>query len=153
VKTLDYGISWLEPSSPNGLVYFYTIHIDQSNQNGPKDERCVGHDTHSVNVSLLPKTNYRLRIITYTIARLNHEYDDNKKFIDDSYMFNRTNLFYQLLFTTIDLPSKFAVQSVQSRKLRVHIFLDLDSVKTKFLAYGSFPTRKSVDIVQTIHIT
>jgi len=108
-KTVGYHISWHEPLTPNGLVYFYTIHIDQYNQNGPKDERCVGHNIHSINVSLLPRTNYRLRIITYTIARLNHEYDDNKQFNDDTLLLNTTNLYYQILFTTIDLPSKLRI--------------------------------------------
>ncbi len=107
MKTVGYHISWLEPLSPNGLVYFYTIHIDQYTQNAPKDERCIGDNKLSINVSLLPKTNYRLRIITYTIARLNHEYGDYKQLSDDSYILNTTNLYYQLFFTTIDLPSKF----------------------------------------------
>jgi hypothetical protein len=107
MKTVGYRISWLEPLSPNGLVYFYTIHIDQYTQNAAKDERCIGDNIRSINVSLLPKTNYRLRIITYTIARLNHEYGDYKQLSDDSYILNTTNLYYQVYFTTIDLPSKF----------------------------------------------
>lgn len=107
VKTVDYQISWREPLSPNGLVYFYTIFIDQYTHNGPKDERCVGHNIHSINVSLLPRTSYRLRITTYTIAKLNREYDDNKQLPDDSYLMNTTNLYYQVFFTTIDLPRKF----------------------------------------------
>jgi hypothetical protein len=105
-KTVGYDISWNEPLTPNGLVYFYTIHIDQYSHNGPKDERCVGHNIHSVNVSLLPRTNYRLRIITYTIARLNQEYGDYKQLTEEAYLMNSTNLYYQIYFTTIDLPSK-----------------------------------------------
>lgn len=106
MKTVGYHISWKEPSTPNGLVYFYTIHIDQYNQNGPKDERCLGHDIHAINVSLLPRTNYRLRIITYTIARLNHEYGDYKQLNDAAYLMNSSSLYYQIFFTTVDLPSK-----------------------------------------------
>ncbi|CAF3907706.1 unnamed protein product, partial [Rotaria sp. Silwood1] len=104
MKTVDYHISWFEPLSPNGLIYFYTIVIDQNIHNGPKDERCVGNNIHSINVSLLPRTNYRLRITTYTIARLNNEYGDIKQLNDDSYLLNATNLYYQIFFTTIDLP-------------------------------------------------
>ena len=107
MKTIGYHITWLEPLSPNGLVYFYTIHIDQYTQNAPKDERCVGHNIHSINVSLSPRTNYRLKIITYTVARFNHEYGDHKQLSDDSSILNTTNLYYQMFFTTIDLPSKF----------------------------------------------
>jgi hypothetical protein len=109
IKTVGYRISWDEPLTPNGLVYFYTIFIDQYSHNGPKDERCVGHDTHSINVSLLPRTKYRLRIITYTIARLNHEYGDSKLLNDEAFAINVTNLYYQILFTTIDLPSKLRI--------------------------------------------
>ena len=106
MKTVGYRILWLEPLTPNGLVYFYTIYIDQYSHTGPKDERCVGHNIHSINVSLLPRTNYRLRIVTYTIARLNQEYEDNKQVNDDSFLSNATNLYYQIFFTTVDLPSK-----------------------------------------------
>jgi hypothetical protein len=106
MKTVGYHISWLPPLSPNGLVYFYTIYIDQYTNTGPKDERCVGHNIHSINVSLLPRTNYRLKIITYTIARLNHEYEDNKPLTEDANLMNSTYLYYQRFFTTIDLPSK-----------------------------------------------
>ncbi|CAF1588247.1 unnamed protein product [Rotaria sp. Silwood1] len=106
MKTVDYHISWFEPLSPNGLIYFYTIVIDQNIHNGPKDERCVGNNIHSINVSLLPRTNYRLRITTYTIARLNNEYGDIKQLNDDSYLLNATNLYYQIFFTTIDLPKR-----------------------------------------------
>lgn len=107
MKTVNYQISWLPPLTPNGLVYFYTIHIDQIGQNGPKDERCVGYNVRSINAPLLPRTHYRLKIITYTIARLNNEYGDHKQLTDDSLLLNNTNLYYQLLFTTIDIPSKF----------------------------------------------
>jgi hypothetical protein len=113
MKTVGYQISWLEPLTPNGLVYFYTIHIDQYNQNEPKDERCVGHDVHSINVSLLPRTQYRLKIVTYTIARLNNEYDDHKQLTDDSFLLNTTNLYFQLLFTTIDVPSKCGLTLIE----------------------------------------
>ncbi|CAF1334615.1 unnamed protein product [Rotaria sordida] len=106
MKTIDYQISWIEPLSPNGLVYFYTIIIDQYSQNGPKDERCVGYNIRSINASLLPRTNYRLRITTYTIARLNNGYDDDKQLTDDSFLLNTTNLYYQLFFTTVDLPKR-----------------------------------------------
>ncbi len=106
VKTVGYHISWNDPLTPNGIVYFYTIHIDQNSSNAPKDERCVGHNIHSINVSLLPRTNYRLRIITYTIAKLNREYGDMKQLNDDIYSSNITNLYYQIFFQSIDLPSK-----------------------------------------------
>ena len=120
MKTVNYHISWLEPLSPNGLVYFYMIYIEQYTQMGPKDERCVGYDIHSVNVSLLPRTNYRLRIATYTISRLNLEYEANQQLKDDSYLLNATNLYYQIFFTTIDLPSKrnmFIVKVIDEDKL------------------------------------
>ncbi|CAF0744080.1 unnamed protein product [Adineta ricciae] len=110
MKTVGYQISWLEPLTPNGLVYFYTVHVDQYSLNGPKEERCVGHNFHSINVSLLPKTHYRLRIVTYTIARLNHEYGDHKQLTDDSHILNSTNLYFQLLFTTVDLPNREAIR-------------------------------------------
>ena len=102
---MDYQITWEKPLAPNGLIYFYTIHLDQESQNGPKDERCVGHDVYSVQVSLLPRSNYRLTIVTYTVARLNHEYDEQPRlFTDEGYPGNATNLYYHLDFTTIDLP-------------------------------------------------
>ncbi len=106
VKTVGYHITWKEPLTPNGLVYFYTVHIDQYTHNGPKDERCVGHTIHSINISLLPKTNYRLRIVTYTIARLNHEYEKDKQPGEDLYLSNTSNLYYQLFFKSISLPGK-----------------------------------------------
>jgi hypothetical protein len=107
-KTVDYNISWLPPLSPNGLIYFYTIRLDQYVHNGPKDERCVGHDINSIQVSLLPRTNYRLTIMTYTVARLNREYDDqfDRSFHDDLTLMNTSHVYYQVLLTTADLPSK-----------------------------------------------
>ncbi|CAF4112009.1 unnamed protein product, partial [Adineta steineri] len=103
-KSFNYYISWSKPLQPNGLVYFYMVYIGQDSNNGPKEERCVGHDTHSVNVTLLPRTTYRLRIITYTIARLDNEYKDKQVINDEQYSLNTTNLFFQLIFTTKDLP-------------------------------------------------
>ncbi|CAF4504050.1 unnamed protein product, partial [Rotaria sp. Silwood2] len=44
-KSLTYQISWLESLEPNGLIYFYIIHIGQNSNNGPKEELCVGHDS------------------------------------------------------------------------------------------------------------
>ncbi|CAF3713246.1 unnamed protein product [Rotaria socialis] len=58
-----------------------------------------------VDVPLLPRTTYRLRIITYTIARLNNEYEDREKINDDSHSFNTANLFVELVFTTKDFPN------------------------------------------------
>lgn len=107
-KTVDYQITWDKPFAPNGLIYFYTVHLDQQRQNVPKDERCVGHDVHSVEIPLLPRTTYHLTIVTYTVARLNHEYDGQPRlFSDEGYPGNATNFFYQLTFTTIDLPGKY----------------------------------------------
>ncbi|CAF4361317.1 unnamed protein product, partial [Adineta steineri] len=103
-KSFNYYISWSKPLQPNGLIYFYMVYIGQDSNNGPKEERCVGHDTHSVNVTLLPRTTYRLRIITYTIARLDNEYKDKQVINDEQYSLNTTNLFFQLIFTTKDLP-------------------------------------------------
>jgi hypothetical protein len=105
-KTLNYHVSWLAPFDPNGLIYFYIIYIGQDSHNGPKQERCVGHDTYSINVTLLPKTTYRLRIITYTIARLNNEYGDIDQIHDDQHAMNTTDLVFELIFTTKDLLSK-----------------------------------------------
>jgi hypothetical protein len=106
IKSSTYHISWLEPLQPNGLIYFYVIYIGQDSSNGPKEARCVGHDIHSVNVTLLPRTTYRLRIITYTIARLNNEYGDREQISEDQHSSNTTTLFFQLIFTTKDSPSK-----------------------------------------------
>lgn len=104
-KTIDYQITWEPPLAPNGLVYFYIVHLDQESQNGPKDERCLGYDIHSVQVSLLPRTTYRLKILTYTIARLNREYDDQLRSLpDDGYPTNATHAYSELIFTTVDLP-------------------------------------------------
>ncbi|CAF5017578.1 unnamed protein product, partial [Rotaria socialis] len=100
MESLHYQISWSEPSAPNGLVYFYMIYIDQNTNNGPKEERCVGNDVFSINVTLLPRTKYHLRIITYTIARLNNEYRDREQINGDQLSFNSTNLFFELVFTT-----------------------------------------------------
>jgi hypothetical protein len=105
-KTFNYHVSWSEPLEPNGPIYFYIIYIGQDSSNGPKEERCVGNDIHSINVTLLPRTTYRLRIITYTIARLNNEYGDREQINDNQHSINSTNLFYELIFTTKDLTSK-----------------------------------------------
>jgi hypothetical protein len=106
MKSFNYHISWLEPLEPNGLIYFYMIYIGQDSSNGPKQERCVGNDIHSINVTLLSRTTYRLRIITYTIARLNNEYGDREQLNGEQHAINSTNLFFELIFTTKDLPSK-----------------------------------------------
>ena len=106
-NSIQYQISWLEPMFPNGLIHFYMIHTDQDSHNGPKYDRCVGRDIHSFNITLLPKTKYRLRIITYTAARLDREFDDQRSNVEEIYPLNRTNAFYQVFFTTIDLPSSF----------------------------------------------
>lgn len=132
MKTVGYHISWKEPSTPNGLVYFYTIHIDQYNQNGPKDERCIGHDIHAINVSLLPRTNYRLRIITYTIARLNHEYGDYKQLNDAAYLMNSSSLYYQIFFTTVDLPSK-SLNTLSSRTKQIRYFSQVEKLPDKIV--------------------
>ncbi len=105
-KAHNYHVSWQEPIQPNGLIYFYIISIGQDGSNGQKDERCVGHDIHAVEVPLLPRITYRLRIITYTIARLNNEYGDREQLNDEQQSFNTTNLFVELIFTTKDFPSK-----------------------------------------------
>ena len=97
-KSLEYQISWLKPIEPNGLIYFYLISIEQNANHGPKQEFCVGNDT-------------RLRIITYTIARLNNEYNDLEEIQDGSLMSNRTDLFYFHIFTTKDLPSDLIRQN------------------------------------------
>lgn len=110
-KSLEYQISWLKPIEPNGLIYFYLISIEQNANHGPKQEFCVGNDTRSINVTLLPRTHYRLRIITYTIARLNNEYNDLEEIQDGSLMSNRTDLFYFHIFTTKDLPSDLIRQN------------------------------------------
>lgn len=105
-KSVEYKISWSEPLAPNGLIYFYTIHIDPVGHNAPKDERCVGADINSVNITLLPRSKYRLRILAHTISRLNREYDEEYLSHFDNSLPNGQNSYYQILFTTIDLSSK-----------------------------------------------
>ena len=105
-KSFMYQISWEEPIKPNGLIYFYMIYIAQNSNNGPKQESCVGNDIHAINVTLSPRTVYRLRIITYTIARLNNEYGDREQINDEQFIFNSTNLFYEEIFTTKELSKK-----------------------------------------------
>jgi hypothetical protein len=105
-KSFNYHISWSEPWEPNGLIYFYVVYIGQDRIHGPKEEHCVGNDVHSINVTLSPRTTYRLRIITYTIARLNNEYGEREQINEEQYAINSTNLFYELVFTTKDLSSK-----------------------------------------------
>jgi hypothetical protein len=105
-KSFIYGISWSKPLKPNGLIYFYFIYVGQDSNNGLKEERCVAHYTYSINVTLSPKTTYRLRIITYTVARLNNEYGDRQLINDGLNSMNSTNLFFEFIFTTKDLPSR-----------------------------------------------
>ena len=105
-SALVYRITWFAPFKPNGLIYFYLISVGQDSNTGPKEERCVGHDVHAINVTLLPRTTYRLRIITYTIARLNNEYGDKERLHDEHPLPNSTNLFYQSVFVTKDIPSE-----------------------------------------------
>ncbi len=112
-KSFNYHISWLEPLEPNGLIYFYVIYIGQDRANGPKEEHCVGNDVHAINVTLSPRTTYRLRIITYTIARLNNEYGEREQINEDNYAINSTNLFYEYVFTTKDLSSKIPIEFLQ----------------------------------------
>lgn len=105
-KAVNYHISWVEPSRPNGLIYFYVIYVAQDRTNGPREERCVGNDVRSINVTLQPGTPYRLRIITYTIARLNNEYGAHEQISEDYYAMNATNLFFEFAFRTKELASK-----------------------------------------------
>lgn len=106
IKSLTYEILWSKPVEPNGLVYFYMIYIGQDAVDGPKEERCVGHDVYSINVTLLPKTTYRLRIISYTSARLDNEYGDKVQGGGEQFPLNSTNSFFELVFTTKDFPGK-----------------------------------------------
>jgi hypothetical protein len=103
---LSYRITWFAPFQPNGLIYFYVISVGQDSNTGPKEERCVGHEVQAINVTLVPRTIYRLRIITYTIARLNNEYGDKERLHDEHLSPNSTNLFYERVFTTRDIPSE-----------------------------------------------
>ena len=105
-KSFQYQISWRPPIQPNGLIYFYMIYIAQNSNNGPKQESCVGNDIRSINVTLSPRTHYRLRIITYTVARLNNEYKDREQIQDESFSSNGTYLFYEEIFITKDLQSR-----------------------------------------------
>lgn len=82
------------------------IYIGQASHSGPKEERCVGNDVHTINVTLIPRTAYRLKIITYTVARLNNEYKDRELLNDEQHTINSTNLYFELIFSTKDLPSK-----------------------------------------------
>ncbi|CAF1027588.1 unnamed protein product [Adineta ricciae] len=104
-KSFNYQISWSKPLKPNGLIYFYVVSVGQDSTNGPKEDRCVGHNTNSINITLLPRTAYRLRIITYTIARIDNEYKDRQLINDEQYSENSTSLYFQLRFITEDLPS------------------------------------------------
>lgn len=111
-KAVHYHISWMTPWRPNGLIYFYVIYVAQDRTNGPREERCVGNDVHSINVTLQPGTPYRLRIITYTIARLNNEYGAHEQISEDYYAMNATNLFYEFAFRTKELASKRKIGSL-----------------------------------------
>ncbi|CAF3315686.1 unnamed protein product [Rotaria socialis] len=102
-----YRISWLEPLDPNGLVYYYMIYIAQNSNNESVQEYCVGYDKYSISVILLPSTTYRLRIITYTIARLNNEYDDRERINGEPSPSNSTNFIFELTFTTKGLSRPF----------------------------------------------
>lgn len=109
-SALNYRITWFAPFQPNGLIYFYFISVKQNSNTGPKEEQCVGHDVHAINVTLLPRTAYRLRIITYTIARLNNEYGDKERLYDEHHSSNNTNLLYEFVFTTQDIPSEIKIE-------------------------------------------
>ncbi|CAF4649571.1 unnamed protein product, partial [Rotaria sp. Silwood2] len=130
-KSFTYKISWEEPLEPNGLIYFYIIYIGQNSNNGPKEERCIGHDVYSTNVTLLPRTTYCLRIITYTIARLNNEYGDKDQINGEQSSFNSTNLFFELIFTTKDLPSNELTR--QNRLLAFILIVGLTTLLLLFL--------------------
>lgn len=106
-KSFNYQIAWSKPLKPNGLIYFYVISVGQDSANGPKEDRCVGHNTNSINITLLPRTAYRLRIITYTVARIDNEYKDRQLINDEHHSDNSTNLYFQLRFITEDLPSQY----------------------------------------------
>jgi len=126
-KSFIYDISWSKPLEPNGLIYFYFIYVGQYINNGAlKRERCVGHNTYSINVTLSPKTTYRLLIITYTVARLNNEYGDRQLINDDLASLNATNLYFELIFTTKDLPSRIGRKSFicyrRCYSLNIHSF-------------------------------
>jgi hypothetical protein len=60
-------------------------------------------------VTLSPRTTYRLRIVTYTIARLNNEYGDKEQIQDEQNAMNTTDLVFELFFTTKDLLSKIGL--------------------------------------------
>ncbi|CAF1052500.1 unnamed protein product [Rotaria sordida] len=149
-KSLTYQISWLEPLQPNGLVYFYIIYIGQNSNNGPKEERCVGHDINSVNVTLSPRTTYRLKIITYTIARLNNEYGDREHINGEQHSLNSTDLYFEVIFTTKDLASNELAR--QNRLLVFILMIGLTTLLLLFLIgallyyykYGRSDTKASI---------
>ncbi|CAF3486815.1 unnamed protein product [Rotaria sp. Silwood1] len=130
-KSLTYQISWLEPLEPNGLIYFYIIHIGQNSNTGPKEERCVGYDVYSINVTLIPRTTYRLKIIAYTIARLNNEYEDSEQINGEQNSFNSTDLFFEVIFTTKDLPSNELTR--QNRLLVIILIIGSTTLLLLFL--------------------
>jgi hypothetical protein len=123
INVLNYRITWFEPFRPNGLIYFYIVSVAQESNTGPKEERCVGHDIQAVNVTLLPRTTYRLRIITYTIARLNNEYGDKEQLQDERLLLNSTNLFFELIFTTKDVPSKSAIDVLSMMQVNKRLLI------------------------------
>ncbi|CAF1675636.1 unnamed protein product [Rotaria magnacalcarata] len=133
-KLFLYRISWLEPLEPNGLVYYYMIYIAQNSNNESIQEYCVDYDKYSISVILLPSTTYRLRIITYTIARLNNEYDDRERISDEPSPFNSTNFIFELTFTTKGLSSN---QLIRQNRLPIFILIILLTIILLFVIVGA----------------
>lgn len=105
-NALNYRITWRKPVHSNGLIYFYWVSIVQDSHNGLKDERCVGNDRFFINVTLQPRTTYRLRITTYTAARLSNDFVMNESTQDGLSNSTHKHLFYEEVFETKDVPSK-----------------------------------------------
>lgn len=83
------------------------VYLLPENNNNSWDGQCVGYDIYSINVSLLPLTVYHLRIVTFTIARLNNAYGDIVQMDHVPFSLNSTELYFELTFTTKDVPGKF----------------------------------------------
>ncbi|CAF1619630.1 unnamed protein product, partial [Didymodactylos carnosus] len=116
-KTLLYKVQWLPPLDPNGLIYFYTLHILHGDSKS-KDERCLEANRTSYTLELLPQTKYEIRLITETITLLNRQYQGQG---------NETQQiapYVSLIITTQALPSiQMMKQLIRNKPLLIGLIL------------------------------